>query len=44
LTYNHNINPEKPFCANEVSDTGCQDPKCDYQHFRDIGVTGASSA
>lgn len=42
LTYSHQIDPNKELCRYEVASGVCNDSSCDYQHFRDMGVSGAS--
>jgi len=38
LTYSHKINPSVEFCRYELAGGICNDPTCDLQHFRDIGL------
>lgn len=42
LTYSHQIDPNKELCRYEVASGVCNDSSCEYQHFRDMGVSGAS--
>ncbi|KAG9762210.1 hypothetical protein KCU73_g2025, partial [Aureobasidium melanogenum] len=39
LTYSHQIDPNKELCRYEVASGVCNDSSCDYQHFRDMGVS-----
>ena len=42
MTYSHQIDSEKALCANETLGVPCNDPDCAFQHFRDMGISGAS--
>ncbi|KAI5243499.1 hypothetical protein E4T42_07319 [Aureobasidium subglaciale] len=42
LTYSHQIDPNKELCRYEVASGVCNDDSCEYQHFRDMAVSGAS--
>ncbi|RDW72484.1 uncharacterized protein DSM5745_07656 [Aspergillus mulundensis] len=42
LTYSHNIDPLKHFCPYETSGGVCNDRSCEFQHFRDMALSGAS--
>ena len=42
LTYSHKINADKPICRYEASGGVCNDGACEGQHFRDLGLSGAS--
>ncbi|KAL4877515.1 hypothetical protein BJY04DRAFT_230616 [Aspergillus karnatakaensis] len=42
LTYSHNIDPLKYLCPFEVSGGVCNDRSCEFQHFRDMALSGAS--
>jgi hypothetical protein len=42
LTYSHNINPREFVCPHELASGICHDSACDYQHLKDIQLTGAS--
>ncbi|KAG9661961.1 hypothetical protein KCU95_g18060, partial [Aureobasidium melanogenum] len=39
LTYSHQIDPNKELCRYEVASGVCNDSSCEYQHFRDMGVS-----
>jgi hypothetical protein len=41
LTFSHQIDPEQPLCPYESAGGSCNDPKCQNQHFRTMGITGA---
>lgn len=41
LRYSNNIDAHKMLCPNQGSDEVCQDPKCPFQHFRDMSLPGA---
>lgn len=41
VTYSHEIDPMKIFCPYETSGGVCNDHSCEYQHFRDISLSGA---
>jgi hypothetical protein len=43
LTYSHDIDTMKYFCPYEVAGGVCNDRSCDFQHFRDINLSGAST-
>jgi len=38
MTYSHKIDPKKELCRYELAGGKCNDPTCDLQHFRDIGL------
>ncbi|KAB8437437.1 hypothetical protein FH972_025115 [Carpinus fangiana] len=38
LTYNHNIDVNKPLCAFETAGGVCNDARCEGQHFRSMSV------
>ena len=40
LTYSHQIDPHKPLCRWELAGGICNDSSCDYQHFRQLPLTG----
>ncbi|KAI4755970.1 hypothetical protein E4T52_11851 [Aureobasidium sp. EXF-3400] len=42
LTYSHQIDPNKELCRYEVASGVCNDSSCEYQHFSDMAVSGAS--
>lgn len=42
MTYSHQIDPEKPICRFEAAGGTCNDDECDNQHFRGMGLDGAS--
>ena len=42
MTYSHQIDPEKPICRFEAAGGTCNDDECDSQHFRGMGLDGAS--
>jgi hypothetical protein len=42
LTYSHKINANAEFCRYELAGGSCNDKSCDFQHFRDIVLPGAS--
>lgn len=44
LTYSHQIDPHKELCRYEVASGVCNDDSCEYQHFRDMAVSGASES
>ncbi|KAK7537081.1 uncharacterized protein J3D65DRAFT_696181 [Phyllosticta citribraziliensis] len=39
LTYSHEIDPMKPICPFEAAGGICNDPECDGQHFRGMGIS-----
>ncbi|KAL1385798.1 hypothetical protein HDK64DRAFT_310912 [Phyllosticta capitalensis] len=39
LTYSHDIDPMKPICPFEAAGGICNDPECDGQHFRGMGIS-----
>jgi len=41
LKYSNNIDAHKMLCPDQGSDDACQDPRCPYQHFRDMSLPGA---
>lgn len=40
LTFNHKIDPVKQLCYAELNEGQCDDPKCGWQHFREMGLLG----
>ena len=40
-TFSHKIDPNKPLCPFEGAGGQCNDPTCQFQHFKDMGLTGA---
>ncbi|KAL4821135.1 hypothetical protein BDW67DRAFT_78557 [Aspergillus spinulosporus] len=42
LTYSHNIDPLKHLCPFETSGGVCNDRSCEFQHFRNMALSGAS--
>lgn len=40
LTYSNRIDPRVPLCPTELAGEVCQDPQCEEQHFRHLGLTG----
>ncbi|KAG9776935.1 hypothetical protein KCU88_g4683, partial [Aureobasidium melanogenum] len=38
LTYSNQIDPSRPFCPTELSGEPCTDPKCEEQHFGQLGL------
>jgi hypothetical protein len=42
LTYSHQIDPNKELCRFEVASGVCNDTACEYQHFSDMAVGGAT--
>jgi RNA recognition motif-containing protein len=42
LTYSHKIDPKAEFCRYELAGGVCNDKTCDFQHFKDIVLPGAS--
>ncbi|KAL4988461.1 hypothetical protein BDW68DRAFT_92582 [Aspergillus falconensis] len=42
LTYSHDIDPLKHLCPFETSGGVCNDRSCEFQHFRDMALSGAS--
>jgi hypothetical protein len=42
MTYSHQIDPEKPICRFEAAGGTCNDDECNNQHFRGMGLDGAS--
>ena len=42
LTYSHKIDPHIPICQYEAAGGRCNDASCDSQHFRNMGLSGAS--
>jgi hypothetical protein len=38
LTYSNNIDPARPLCQTELSGKTCEDPKCEEQHFAQLGL------
>ncbi|PLB45882.1 hypothetical protein P170DRAFT_254313 [Aspergillus steynii IBT 23096] len=43
LTYSHNIDPMKYLCPFEAAGGVCNDRSCEFQHFRDMTLSGAST-
>lgn len=43
LTYSHDIDAMKYFCPYELAGGVCNDRSCEFQHFRDITLSGAST-
>ncbi|KAL3471018.1 hypothetical protein BJX99DRAFT_238362 [Aspergillus californicus] len=43
LTYSHNIDPMKYLCPFEASGGVCNDRSCEFQHYRDMALSGAST-
>ncbi len=41
LSYSHNIDANKQLCPYETTGGKCNDPGCQYQHFKDMGLAGA---
>ena len=42
LTYSHRLGHNDMLCRYESAGGTCNDPKCDWQHLRDIELDGAS--
>ncbi|RJE18515.1 hypothetical protein PHISCL_09147 [Aspergillus sclerotialis] len=42
LTYSHNIDPMRYLCPFEAAGGVCNDRSCEFQHFRDMSLSGAS--
>jgi hypothetical protein len=42
MTYSHKIDPNTEFCRYELAGGVCNDKSCEFQHFRDIVLPGAS--
>ncbi len=42
MTFIHDIDSEKPVCRYELAGGVCNDDSCDGQHFRNMGLSGAS--
>ena len=40
-TYSHKVDPMQELCRFETAGGICNDPTCDFQHFRDIDLPGA---
>lgn len=40
LTYSNKIDPKVPLCPTELAGEICQDPQCEEQHFRHLGLPG----
>ena len=40
-TFSHKIDANKPLCPFEGAGGQCNDPTCQFQHFKDMGLTGA---
>ncbi|KIW97100.1 uncharacterized protein Z519_02492 [Cladophialophora bantiana CBS 173.52] len=38
LTYSNNIDPSRPLCPTELSGEACTNPKCEEQHFAQLGL------
>jgi hypothetical protein len=43
LTYSHNIDAMKYLCPYESAGGVCNDKSCEFQHFRDMTLSGAST-
>lgn len=43
LTYSHDIDPTKYLCPYELAGGVCNDRSCEFQHFRDLSLSGAST-
>ncbi|KAJ5381658.1 uncharacterized protein N7496_004086 [Penicillium cataractarum] len=43
LTYSHEIDSMKSFCPFELAGGVCNDRSCEFQHFRDMSLSGAST-
>jgi hypothetical protein len=43
LTYSHDIDPMKYLCPYELAGGVCNDRSCEFQHFRDMNLSGAST-
>ncbi|KIV91173.1 hypothetical protein, variant [Exophiala mesophila] len=39
LTYSNSIDPSRPLCPTELSGEVCEDPTCEEQHFRQLGLS-----
>ncbi|EXJ79850.1 hypothetical protein A1O3_08135 [Capronia epimyces CBS 606.96] len=39
LTYSNQIDPSRPLCPTELSGEPCRDPKCEEQHFSQLGLS-----
>lgn len=44
ITYSNNIQEDKEFCRYELAGGVCNDVSCEFQHFKDIGLAGASAS
>jgi hypothetical protein len=44
ITYSNNIKDEKELCRYELAGGVCNDSSCEFQHFRDMGLAGASAS
>ena len=44
LTYSNSIDPSRPLCPTELSGEVCEDPTCEEQHFRQLGLSGTCTA
>jgi hypothetical protein len=42
ITYSNNIADDKELCRYELAGGVCNDASCEFQHFRDMGLAGAS--
>ena len=42
VTYSHKIDPNTELCRYELAGGSCNDKTCEFQHFRDIVLPGAS--
>jgi len=42
LTYSHKIDPFTELCRWEMAGGACNDNTCEFQHFRDMRLPGAS--
>ena len=44
LTYSNNIDPNVPLCHTELAGGVCEDPTCEDQHFRYLGLSGNANS
>jgi hypothetical protein len=42
LTYSNNIKDGQELCRYELAGGVCNDPSCEFQHFKTMGLAGAS--
>jgi Putative zinc-finger domain len=40
LTWSNNIDPSVPLCQTELAGGACENPNCEEQHFRHLGLSG----